>query len=205
MIDEQDYYQKPSPVWKLATTISIVEASLLVLDIEPQGVTSTIDVVSDDAKPEGYLAARDAIAAAVKDQQLVGELVKTAEQKTDHHASIVEVLSLASWLDKRNYQSPIFAEIRSNNRAFLDENHPHYSPKLAAAVHAWEAMDEPSAHPGTVKQQLEKWLRLHASRFNLVREDGSPSDLVIEQVAKVSNWATGGGAPKKTVANTDQQ
>jgi len=205
MIDGWEDYQEPSPVWRLATQVSLVEATLLTLDIEPQGISSGIDVVGDDYLPRGYQAVRTSIATAIEDSQLAGQLVRKDGQKVDYHASSVEVLALASWLDKRNYESLVFSEVYSSNRTFLDQTHPHYSPKLAAAVHAWEALEEPSAHPGTVKQQLEKWLRLYASQFGLVSEDGSPSDLVIEQVAKVANWATGGGAPKKSSADPEQK
>ncbi|WP_298928114.1 hypothetical protein [uncultured Ramlibacter sp.] len=71
---------------------------------------------------------------------------------------------------------------------YLRPDHPRYTPKLAAAVHAWEAVTEPL--PGsTTKQSLEKWLTENASRFDL-------SGKAIGECAAVSNWMTKGGAPK---------
>jgi len=40
------------------------------------------------------------------------------------------------------------------------------------------------------------WLRQHANEFGLTKEDGNPNEQGIEEVAKIANWDTKGGAPK---------
>ena len=83
-------------------------------------------------------------------------------------------------------------------RSFLNKQSPCYAPKLAAAIEAWKAVSEnPDAKSGkSVKQAITKWLRINASRFGLHKEDGSPNEQGIEEIAKISNWETKGGAPK---------
>lgn len=49
----------------------------------------------------------------------------------------------------------------------------------------------------SVKQALDIWLRLHANEFvGLTKEDGNPNEQGIQEVAKIANWDTKGGAPK---------
>ena len=48
----------------------------------------------------------------------------------------------------------------------------------------------------SVKQALDVWLRQHANEFGLTKEDGNPNEQGIQEVAKIANWETKGGAPK---------
>jgi len=77
---------------------------------------------------------------------------------------------------------------------YLDPNGPRYANKLAAAVHAWQAVTS----PGKVspRQALEKWLREHAAMFGMTDNVGNPVKQAIEECSKVANWQPGGGAPK---------
>jgi hypothetical protein len=76
---------------------------------------------------------------------------------------------------------------------YLDPSHPRYSPKLAAAVRAWLAVDDPKGkHP---KQALTAWLTKNASNFGLTNPDGRPNKEGIGDCAKVANWKPSGGAP----------
>jgi hypothetical protein len=43
---------------------------------------------------------------------------------------------------------------------------------------------------------LVAWLRQHANEFDLTKEDGNPNEQGIEDVAKIANWDTKGGAPR---------
>jgi hypothetical protein len=83
---------------------------------------------------------------------------------------------------------------------YLDPSHPRYSPKLAAAVRAWEAVsgDDAATQGISVKKALETWLRLNAQKYGLVNA-GKPNEYGIAEVAKVANWSTKGGAPKTPV------
>jgi hypothetical protein len=81
---------------------------------------------------------------------------------------------------------------------YLSEFHPSYSAKLAAAIEAWKAVsgDTELRRGKSVKQALIVWLRQHANEFGLTKEDGNPNEQGIEDVAKIANWDTKGGAPK---------
>ncbi len=80
---------------------------------------------------------------------------------------------------------------------YLDRSHPHYAPKLAAAIHAWNAVGG-STFDGrrSPKQAVTEWLRKHAKEFGLINADGKPSESSIAEIAKVTNWQPKGGAPK---------
>nr|WP_275064849.1 MULTISPECIES: hypothetical protein [Bartonella] len=91
-------------------------------------------------------------------------------------------------------------DAKDKKYAFQDPMHPHYVPKLAAAVAAWEAVSE-AAPSKTVKQTLAEWLRQNADQYDLRnKKTGELKEDVIEQVSSVANWQTKGGAPK-TPAN----
>ena len=82
---------------------------------------------------------------------------------------------------------------------YLSEHpHPNFSPKLAGAIRSWEAASrDPELRSGkSVKQSLMIWLRQHANEFGLTKDDGNPNEQGIEEVAKIANWETKGGAPK---------
>lgn len=214
MANSSDEYKKPSAIWKLSDTVSIVEAALLILEIEPQGVSAYIEDWGDDKKPDGYLAARGALTSSIDKKNLEGKMKCVVFQgpnggydedqfSIDYHTSHVETLALAKWLAERGYSCSTFAPPSDQSIGFRDAKHPRYAPKLAAVAEAWEAYDESSAEPGTPKQRIAKWLRLNAPRFGLAGDDGSPMENVIEELAKVANWATTGGAPKLSSEEPD--
>ena len=208
-------YNPPSDLWLLSSTVSVVEATLLLLNIEPQSVSQYVESWDDDKKPEQYVAARNALVGAIREEQVSGDLLPQTYEKfpdggtavdyerIDYHTSSVYVLSLAHWLSERGFNNTIFARAGDEKSGFRNPEHPRYSAKLAAVVEAWEAFDEESNERGTPKQRLAKWLRLNAARFGLTNEDGKPSENVIEALAKIGNWATTGGAPKQKPDESD--
>lgn len=48
----------------------------------------------------------------------------------------------------------------------------------------------------TPRQALEAWLMKNAARLGLVAANGKPIKQAIEDVAKIANWNTQGGAPR---------
>jgi len=197
-----------SPLWLLADRLSIVEAALLLVDIEPQGTSEHVENWVDSSKPTGYVAARRAILSALLNKRIEGAINRVFEEdgrgnfqetdKIDPGQSWVETESLRDWLRVRGFQGVFFSFGAAESApAYLDRSHPRYAPKLAAAVEAWEAHSESDRTPGTAKQKLQRWLRLNASRFGLVDEDGKPTETVIEEISKISNWARTGGAPRQ--------
>ena len=69
---------------------------------------------------------------------------------------------------------------------------------MAAAIEAWKAVSANAElrRGKSVKQALNVWLRQQANEFGLTKEDGNPNEQGIEDVAKIANWDTRGGAPK---------
>lgn len=112
-------------------------------------------------------------------------------------SSRIDVESLRTWLRSRGIQSGFFFPLETDAPDYLNQNHPRYAPKLAAAVQAWLAASEDVGKNGkSVKQSLMKWLREHAAKYKLSDEEGKPNETGIEECAKVANWQDKGGAPK---------
>lgn len=202
-----DYGFDVSKFWRLADSVNIVQAALLIIGVEPQGTSEFIENWNHDSRPEGYAAARDSVLSAVQSGTLDGtiefETYETFqggeapdESRISYNQSRVFVSSLIKWLEERGFETAAFVKPTVKPKGFRDPGHPRYSPKLIAVVEAWESYDSESDEPGTPKQRLSKWLRLNANRFGLTDDDGKPSENVIEELAKVANWATTGGAPK---------
>ena len=116
----------------------------------------------------------------------------------------VDRSDLVTWLESRGHNTGFFfpAAVASDDPDYLNPKHPRYAPKLAAAVRAWQAVtDTGGLRP---KQALEKWLREHAQQLDsmtpkgkpsLMTAKGKPNETGIEEIAKVANWETTGGAP----------
>ncbi|MCF1459255.1 MAG: hypothetical protein LPH21_17435 [Shewanella sp.] len=120
----------------------------------------------------------------------------------DWDLSTVSRDDLIRWLESRNYKTGFFFSGQIEGAEYLDPSHSRYAPKLAAAVNAWLAMDDPSIIQGkSPKQALSKWLRENASEFKLSDEEGKPNETGIEECAKVANWQDKGGAPKTPTNN----
>ena len=196
-----------SKFWRLAESVNIVQAAFLINGTEPQGIEEYVENWAADKRPENYVAARDAITSAIHGGSLEGNIGHITydlpnggeaidDSVIDYRKSRVTVKSLIAWLESRGFVTPAISLPSDVQTGFRDPAHPRYSPKLMAVVEAWESYDSESDEPGTPKQRLMKWLRLNASRFGLTDDDGKPSENVIEELAKVANWATAGGAPK---------
>ena len=111
--------------------------------------------------------------------------------------------SLTRWFIKRDFKPSFFFDQEIETGAvpsYLDEMHPHYAPKLAAAIRAWEAVNaDPmfGKKAKTAKQTIIDWLLSHAGEFKLLKENGGINmEAIKNQIAKVANWETDGGAPK---------
>ena len=110
--------------------------------------------------------------------------------------TIVNIEDLKKWLTDKGVQVNFF--FPSAKPDYLDERHKNYSPKLAAAISVWEAVtaDTSLMHGTTAKQAMMKWLRRHADQYGLTKDDGNPNEQGIEEIAKIANWDSKGGAPK---------
>lgn len=119
----------------------------------------------------------------------------------DWNLTTVLVEDLRTWLRNRGFKSGFFFPQAVGTPDFLDPGHHNYAPKLAAAICAWQAVNEDQdlIKGKTVKQALQKWLRKNAGQYGLTKDDGNPNEQGIEEIAKISNWDTKGGAPKTPV------
>jgi hypothetical protein len=208
--------------WRLCDELNIVQAALLVIGKDPSTnrahKENTIQALIT-AMPDGYEAAKTAITNAVVAGDLTATIRRDAimghvvEEKTERWMGTIEkrvlnldvnlttmkVKDLREWLSNRGISTGFFFPQNHNRKLnYLDTGHTNYSPKLAAAIEAWVAVTEaPESKKGkSVKKALEIWLRGNAGRFGLIKPDGNPNQTGIEEVIKVANWATKGGAPK---------
>lgn len=192
--------------WRLCDELSIVQAALLLAGCDPGGENGYAENWEMHQRPRGYEAAKTAVANGLRSGAIKGALVPryeydingnvcaTIEDSIDLANSRIDVESLRRWLQGRGIRTGFFFPGASDAPDYLDPGNSRYAPKLAAAVHAWQAVTDPGGkHP---KQALAKWLREHAAEFGLTDEEGKPNETGIEEVAKVANWKASGGAPK---------
>ena len=204
-MDKMDY-------WRFCDDISIVQAALLILGINPSDFINLMTLQTNEY-PDNFNAVFTALTNAVICKKLKAEIHFTIEQRFDPIAegfyedetkdpdwdkTMVSVDDIRSWLKSRGVKQGFFFPQPIETQDYLDPNQKNYSPKLAAAIRAWQAINtEPDLLRGkTVKQALIKWLRKNADQFGLTKDDGNPNEQGIEEIAKISNWATKGGAPK---------
>ena len=159
--------------------------------------------------PTGFLAARSALESAVAAGAVQATIRRVAnvddgpaqaihDVPIDWLATRIEVASLKRWLLGRGFTHGFFFPAGVPRAEYLDQDHPSYAPKLAAAVRAWEALRaDPALLKGrSPKQALIKWLNQHASGLELTGDDGTPLTKAVESIATVANWSMTGGAPK---------
>jgi hypothetical protein len=210
--------------WRLCDEVSVIQAALLIIDVDPAGCQEYVANWTADKRPMGY----DASLAALTHAILAGRLKATIRRgawergwneepsvdeslgrddrghqiifKTDPDWSLttITVDDLRIWLRGRGIKTGFFFPEETSSADYLDPADLHYAPKLAAAINAWEAVKkDPLAMRGkTAKQAIVIWLRRHADRYGLTKDDGSPNEQGIEEVSKIANWDTKGGAPK---------
>ena len=202
-------------LWQLCDQLTVIQAALLVLNIDPRGIEHTVEQTPAKERPPGYDAIKAAIMHGLHRLELRGTVVRLrspyegvpleevpycdGEPLTYDNfnvaSSIVEVESLKAWLVTKKITSGFFFDKRSDIPGYLDPTNDHYSPKLAAAVKAWLALEGKKVEGMPEKQALENWLTTHADEFNL-RDGSKLSKSGIKEAATVANWNTKGGAPK---------
>ena len=193
--------------WLLCSSINIIQAALLILNIDPSSEEArSIKEELPHKRPEGYDAVRTALINDILSQKLKAHIVYPVSpfseefntDRPDCGLTTINVQDLRDWLISHGILTGFFFPNASDDRPdYLDPNHPRFAPKLAAAIRAWQAMEDKTRLKGkTPKQGIEKWLRENAAQFALTKDDGNPNNDAIEQLAKVANWEPGGGAPK---------
>ena len=155
-------------------------------------------------RPRGYDAAKAALMNAIERKRLPANVVEFEDEmgrtfgQTNWQKTTISIEDLRSWLRSRGITTGFFFPEPQSDPDYLSESHSNYSPKLAAAIEAWKAVsaDNQLRRGRSIKQAVIIWLRQHANEFGLTKEDGNPNEQGIEEVAKIANWDTKGGAPK---------
>jgi hypothetical protein len=210
--------------WRLCDEVSVTQAALLIVGEDPARCQEYIANWTADKRPIGYDASLAALTHAILAGRLKATIRRGAWErgwnedpsehedvgrdhrghqiifKTDPDWSLttITVDDLRIWLRGRGIKTGFFFPEDTDSADYLNPADLHYAPKLAAAISAWEAVKkDPLAMRGkTAKQAIVIWLRRHADRYGLTKEDGSPNEQGIEEVSKIANWDTKGGAPK---------
>jgi hypothetical protein len=209
--DEQERTQATElnlNLWRLCDDLTVIQAALLVAGCDPSGTDGYAEDLDAHKRPAGYEAAKNAISNALRRATIEGQWVPlynntngnrsgAIEGSLDVSESRIDVGSLKKWMMNRGIRTGFFFPVATDAPDYLDPMHQRYAPKLAAAVAAWLAVEDPKGrHP---KQALAKWLRENAVEFGLSDDEGKPNEQGIEECAKVANWQPGGGAPKTPV------
>jgi hypothetical protein len=196
-------------IWHLADELSVVQASLLYLYKNPAKVHGASDVDGYDAVFTGFTHAilsgrlpANIRGRADKRGWLEPELFGGGSRlviEPDWRLTTVRVKDVRNWLASRGVTTGFFFEDRpAGIPDYLNERHPHFAHRLAAAIWVWqEIAKDPARLKGkSPKRALKELLGENAQRLGLVVATGEPNSLAIEEIAKVANWETQGGAPK---------
>jgi hypothetical protein len=186
-------------LWRLAEELSIVEAALLLVNLDPSDYSG---VESALKKPLGYLAARNSLISAVARRTIQSRFsydhYQDEYQPIDPEKTYLDAESLFGWLKGKGFTTGFFFPASGSLQPYLDPTNERYAPKLAAAVKAWIEVGKQADGPRSPKQRLVKWLRENAAAYGMTDDDGKPMDSVIDALAKAANWNPEGGAPKST-------
>lgn len=116
------------------------------------------------------------------------------QTEPDWDKTMVDVGDIRAFFSERGFYPPFFFP-KGDPKSFMNAAHPRYSSKLACAVAAWEAVTH-GAKNKSVKQTVLDWVAANGVRFGLTGKDGTVPGGAAEDVAKVVNWVTEGGAPR---------
>ncbi|HEH6437449.1 TPA: hypothetical protein SHT55_000010 [Pseudomonas aeruginosa] len=198
--------------WKLCSSLTPVEAAALIVGVPPERISASGYVYdartyylegSNNHTPAEqateFRAALTSLAAALRNGKLTGDQAPIAPGQFHLSSTRIDTESIRIWLSSHGITSGFFFPDRNTETpSYLDQSHPHYSPKLAAAVRAWEAVSsQPERLLGkTPKQALQKWLRENAAQYGLSKDGNTSNEQGIEDISKVANWSQAGGVSK---------
>jgi len=130
----------------------------------------------------------------LKKQFFVDWLIRTGQNPKFFSREIERTRAHRSAMRNMKLHERIMEETRLRRKDYLDPENPRYAPKLAAAIRAWQAVEDPKGkHPA---QAIREWLTRNAKELGLLKDDGKPNKSAIEDIAKIANWQPKGGAPK---------
>ena len=185
--------------WRMADELTVIQAALLVCGYDP---TVLQDEVKNSYKdlPDGYEAIKHSLKSAISTKKITAKETQAfndydGEYYIDDDLAMIDVDDLKKWLLSKGVREHFFFFPIEPEGEFLSKNHPRYAPKLAAAVRAWQALDGKEMRGTTPKKAIMKWLRLHATEYELTDDEGKPLESAIQEIGKIANWNPKGGAP----------
>lgn len=120
----------------------------------------------------------------------------------DWYETTVEVEDVRYWFAEKGVHPPFFFP-NGVAEGFRNRQHPRYSPKLACAVAAWEAIEQPQPNK-SVKQSLEAWVMSNGVNYGMGGDDNTVTQTAASEVAKVVNWNPKGGATPTAIAAAEE-
>ena len=190
--------------WTLLDHLTIVQAALMAANLNPSEWEHEIEGMRPDEQPNSYSPLRSLILNAVNRRYIAADIAESYDQEgmyegTSVYNTRISRAVLIEYFAEKGIKSIYFKDNKEHEDQY-NKNSPFYSPKLAAANEAWKAVttEKHRLNKCTPKQALEKWLEENASRYGLLNSDGSFNKNGIEEVAKIANWKTKGGAPQLT-------
>lgn len=197
-------------VWRWCDELTIMQAALLANGIDPGIEGCHVESLDIDKRPGGYEAAKHAITRALKSGKVKGEVFSEMssdwngnefekEGTVDVQRSIIDVESLKTWLEVERGVRPAFFFPTVESKTipdYMNPKHLRYSPKLAAAVKVWQAMEDENLLRGKpVMSAMNDWMEMRYKELELIWK-GEINKTAIAECAKIANWKTEGGATK---------
>ena len=177
--------------WRLSDEFTVVQAALLFIGQNPSYYEYLVRSSEQD-RPENFTAIFTALSHAIRGKRLNATVrydESIGDEEIDWDRTTVLLEDLRDWLKSRGVKTGFFFPQVDDSPDYLDVGHENYAPKLAAAIKAWQAVNESPELLArkTVKQALEKWLRKNAGQYGLTKDDGNPNEQGINEIAKISN------------------
>lgn len=206
-------------MFKLLDILSIEDASALIAGVSPRAVVRrwhgddehlVIEINSNDPDnaQEVFFMCLSSLTKAIRVGILKAEIFVVkgsmqvtkknlqsdwlAENDIDTNRTTIERADLKEWLEQRDvYPSTLFPI--NPKTSYMNKDHHHYSPELAACVAAWLEAQTANMQGKTSKQYLEQWLRDHAHEYGVTNAKQSKK---FAELASIPNWDTTGGKAK---------
>ena len=197
-------------VWRWCDELTIMQAALLANGIDPGIEGCHVENWDIDKRPGGYEAAKHAISRALMTGKIRGEVFPEMSSDwngnefpkdgtVDVQRSIIDVESLKTWLEVERGARPAFFFPAVESKTipdYMNPKHSRYSPKLAAAVRVWQAMEDENLLRGKpVMSAMSDWMEMRYKELGLIWK-GEINKTAIAECAKIANWKTEGGATK---------
>ncbi|WP_370200815.1 hypothetical protein [Roseibium sp.] len=133
-----------SRFWPLAETVNLVQATLIIIGIEPQSLEHKVESMDPSERPKDYIAVRNAIVSALEENVLEGTLEKkdySSEPRTvgytlprpdryDYSLSRVKIPSLKDWMEEKGYETEVLRLPMKKRTGFRDPENDRFSLKL---------------------------------------------------------------------------